>query len=183
MLRRHRIRIGLRRIILKSTLVSTAGVVIPPAALVSCRGAVGLHAVQPPRYACRPANLTPPLQPRAIARRPAGARPGYGGVAEWSKAPVLKTGEPQGSVGSNPTPTAIPGAQPIKRFTGDSMRMTDVAEANPRVLCAGGAGAGRIFLAERLARRWAEAGWQVTLVCRSPDVQPRAFGFFASGRD
>ncbi len=29
-----------------------------------------------------------------------------GGVAEWSIAPVLKTGEPQGSVGSNPTPSA-----------------------------------------------------------------------------
>ena len=30
----------------------------------------------------------------------------YGGVAEWSIAPVLKTGEPKGSVGSNPTPSA-----------------------------------------------------------------------------
>ena len=30
-----------------------------------------------------------------------------GGVVEWSIAPVLKTGEPQGSVGSNPTPSAI----------------------------------------------------------------------------
>ncbi len=29
-----------------------------------------------------------------------------GGVAEWSIAPVLKTGEPQGSVGSNPTSSA-----------------------------------------------------------------------------
>ncbi len=29
-----------------------------------------------------------------------------GGVAEWSIAPVLKTGDPQGSVGSNPTPSA-----------------------------------------------------------------------------
>ena len=29
-----------------------------------------------------------------------------GGVAEWSKALVLKTSEPRGSVGSNPTPTA-----------------------------------------------------------------------------
>ena len=31
---------------------------------------------------------------------------GPGGVAEWSKALVLKTSEPRGSVGSNPTPTA-----------------------------------------------------------------------------
>ena len=30
-----------------------------------------------------------------------------GWVAEWSKAAVLKPAEPQGSVGSNPTPSAI----------------------------------------------------------------------------
>lgn len=30
-----------------------------------------------------------------------------GGVVEWSIAPVLKTGELKGSVGSNPTPSAI----------------------------------------------------------------------------
>ena len=30
-----------------------------------------------------------------------------GGVAEWLKAAVLKTVEPQGSVGSNPTASAI----------------------------------------------------------------------------
>ena len=33
-------------------------------------------------------------------------KPITGGVAEWSIAPVLKTGEPQGSVGSNPTSSA-----------------------------------------------------------------------------
>jgi hypothetical protein len=31
----------------------------------------------------------------------------HGGVAEWSIAVVLKTTEPQGSGGSNPSPTAI----------------------------------------------------------------------------
>ena len=56
----------------------------------------------------------------------------------------------------------------VERFTDDQMRMADVAEANPRVLCAGGAGTGKTFLAERLARRWAEAGLEVALVCRSP---------------
>ena len=56
----------------------------------------------------------------------------------------------------------------VARLTDDQMRMADVAEANPRVLCAGGAGTGKTFLAERLARRWAEAGLQVALVCRSP---------------
>ncbi len=30
----------------------------------------------------------------------------YGRVAEWSNAPVLKTGVPQGTGGSNPSPTA-----------------------------------------------------------------------------
>ena len=56
----------------------------------------------------------------------------------------------------------------IERMTEDQMRMADVAEANPRVLCAGGAGTGKTFLAERLARRWTEDGMQVVLVCRSP---------------
>ena len=56
----------------------------------------------------------------------------------------------------------------VERFTEDQMRMVDVAEANPRVLCAGGAGTGKTFLAERLARRWADTGAQVALVCRSP---------------
>ena len=56
----------------------------------------------------------------------------------------------------------------VDRLTGDQMRMADVAEANPRVLCAGGAGTGKTFLAERLARRWAGAGLEVALVCRSP---------------
>ena len=56
----------------------------------------------------------------------------------------------------------------VERFTEDQMRMADVAEANPRVLCPGGAGTGKTFLAERLARRWAGAGAQVALVCRSP---------------
>ena len=31
----------------------------------------------------------------------------FGGVVEWSIAPVLKTGEPKGSVGSNPTPSDL----------------------------------------------------------------------------
>ena len=56
----------------------------------------------------------------------------------------------------------------VERLTEDQMRMVDVAEVNPRVLCAGGAGTGKTFLAERLARRWAGAGAQVAVVCRSP---------------
>ena len=56
----------------------------------------------------------------------------------------------------------------IERLTEDQMRMVDVAEANSRVLCHGGAGTGKTFLAERIARRWADSGMQVALVCRSP---------------
>ena len=56
----------------------------------------------------------------------------------------------------------------IERLTEDQMRLVDVAEANPRVLCYGGAGTGKTFLAERLARRWTDDGMQVALVCRSP---------------
>lgn len=55
----------------------------------------------------------------------------------------------------------------VARLTEDQMRMADVAEINPRVLCAGGAGSGKTFLAERLARRWADSGLQVALVCKS----------------
>ena len=58
--------------------------------------------------------------------------------------------------------------QRIERLTEDQMRMVDVAESNPRVLCYGGAGTGKTFLAERLARRWSDVGMQVALVCRSP---------------
>ena len=36
----------------------------------------------------------------------------HGGVAEWSIAAVLKTAEPQGSVGSNPTPSAFKASVP-----------------------------------------------------------------------
>ncbi|MDE0040301.1 MAG: NERD domain-containing protein [Gammaproteobacteria bacterium] len=58
--------------------------------------------------------------------------------------------------------------QRIERLTEDQMRMADVADANPRALCYGGAGTGKTFLAEHLARRWAHSGMQVALVCRSP---------------
>ena len=61
----------------------------------------------------------------------------------------------------------------IERLTEDQMRMADVADANPRVLCVGGAGTGKTFLAERLARRWAESGMRTALVCRSPWLRHR----------
>jgi hypothetical protein len=42
---------------------------------------------------------------------PGLARCSNGGVVEWLMAPVLKTGVPKGTVGSNPTPSVF---QPIR---------------------------------------------------------------------
>ena len=56
----------------------------------------------------------------------------------------------------------------VAALTEDQMWMVDVAEANPRVICSGGAGTGKTFLALELARRWAAIGLKVLLVCRSP---------------
>ena len=55
-------------------------------------------------------NVVPPFQPDGseIGNNYADAyiNEWWGRVAEWTKAPVLKTGVPQGTVGSNPTPSA-----------------------------------------------------------------------------
>jgi hypothetical protein len=56
----------------------------------------------------------------------------------------------------------------VVALTDDQMAMVDVVAANPRVLCAGGAGTGKTFLAMELARRWTAEGMQVVLACRSP---------------
>ena len=53
-------------------------------------------------------------------------------------------------------------------LTEDQMRLVDIAEVNDRVICSGGAGTGKTFLALELARRWAGAGLKVLVVCRSP---------------
>lgn len=53
-------------------------------------------------------------------------------------------------------------------LTEDQMRLVDIAEVNDRVLCSGGAGTGKTFLALELARRWAGAGLKVLVACRSP---------------
>lgn len=53
-------------------------------------------------------------------------------------------------------------------LTEDQMNMLDVVDANPRVLCSGGAGTGKTFLAMELARRWTAEGLKVALICRSP---------------
>jgi hypothetical protein len=56
----------------------------------------------------------------------------------------------------------------VVALTEDQMWMVDVAEGNPRVLCSGGAGTGKTFLALEIARRWAASGLKVLLACRSP---------------
>jgi len=56
----------------------------------------------------------------------------------------------------------------VAELTEDQMRMLDVVDANPRVICTGGAGTGKTFLALELARRWAASGRKVLLACRSP---------------
>lgn len=56
----------------------------------------------------------------------------------------------------------------IATLTEDQMNLVDVVAANRRVLCSGGAGTGKTFLAMELARRWTAEGMNVALVCRSP---------------
>lgn len=59
-------------------------------------------------------------------------------------------------------------SEQIAALTEGQMNMLDVVVANPRVMCAGGAGTGKTFLAMELAKRWTAEGMLVALVCRSP---------------
>jgi hypothetical protein len=56
----------------------------------------------------------------------------------------------------------------IAKFTEDQMMFVDIVAANPRVLCSGGAGTGKTFMALELARRWTGEELNIVLVCRSP---------------
>ncbi|MBK5939093.1 NERD domain-containing protein [Halochromatium roseum] len=56
----------------------------------------------------------------------------------------------------------------VASLTEEQMALLDIVDANARVLCSGGAGTGKTFLALELARRWAASGWQVLLACQSP---------------
>lgn len=55
----------------------------------------------------------------------------------------------------------------VAAFTEDQMVLVDIVNANARVLCYGGAGTGKTFLALELARRWTAEGHRVLLACRS----------------
>ncbi|RDH81758.1 MAG: hypothetical protein DIZ77_05835 [endosymbiont of Seepiophila jonesi] len=65
---------------------------------------------------------------------------------------------------------ALGAEERIASLTEDQMAMVDVVAANPRVLCSGGAGTGKTFLAMELARRWTAEGMNVLLACRSPPL-------------
>ena len=56
------------------------------------------------------------------------------------------------------------------RLTDEQFAHIDAAEDNDRILCAGGAGTGKTFLAAELARRQAALGRLVTLCCSSPTL-------------
>lgn len=56
----------------------------------------------------------------------------------------------------------------IARLTEGQLRLIDVVEANPRVICSGGAGTGKTMLALELAKRWSASGMKTALVCHSP---------------
>ena len=56
----------------------------------------------------------------------------------------------------------------IARLTEDQLRLIDVVEANPRVICSGGAGTGKTMLALELAKRWGASGKKTALACHSP---------------
>jgi DNA polymerase III delta prime subunit len=54
-----------------------------------------------------------------------------------------------------------------KKLTEDQYRYLDIVAANSRVLCSGGAGTGKTFLAAELARRMASENKNIALVCKS----------------
>jgi len=56
----------------------------------------------------------------------------------------------------------------IATLTKDQLKFVDVIVNNPRVICSGGAGTGKTFLAVELAKRWSALGMKVALTCHSP---------------
>jgi len=56
----------------------------------------------------------------------------------------------------------------LQTLTESQYKVLDLVEDNDRILCEGGAGTGKTFLAAEIARREAATGHQVLLTCRSP---------------
>src|SRR5699024_4381336 len=59
----------------------------------------------------------------------------------------------------------------IETLTEAQLQLTNIIVANPRVLCTGGAGTGKTFMAVRLAMHWAQQGRKTALVCHSSWLQ------------
>lgn len=56
----------------------------------------------------------------------------------------------------------------LQSLTEAQYKLLDVVEDNDRILCSGGAGTGKTFLAAEVARRESAAGRRVLVTCRSP---------------
>lgn len=56
----------------------------------------------------------------------------------------------------------------VHRLTDAQMAFVDSMELNKRIICSGGAGTGKTFLAIEVARRWCTNGEEIALVCSSP---------------
>jgi hypothetical protein len=61
--------------------------------------------------------------------------------------------------------------QGMVELTAEQFRYLDFVEGNPRLLCSGGAGTGKTFLAVEVARRHAARGRTVLVVCASQILQ------------
>ncbi len=55
----------------------------------------------------------------------------------------------------------------VVKLTDEQYRYLDIVSANKQVLCSGGAGTGKTFLAAELSRRLGNSGKKVVLVCKS----------------
>lgn len=56
----------------------------------------------------------------------------------------------------------------IASLTEDQLRLIDVMDVNPRIICYGGAGTGKTMMAIDLAKRWGAEGLKTALACHSP---------------
>ena len=58
-------------------------------------------------------------------------------------------------------------SEQVAKLTRDQMAFVDIIDANNRVLCSGGAGTGKTFLAMELAKRWTYQNKKVVMPCGS----------------
>jgi len=65
----------------------------------------------------------------------------------------------------------------IASMTDEQLHFVDIIEQNKRVLCGGGAGTGKTFLAVELARRWSTIDRNIAFCCHSPWLKRFIEGF------